>query len=197
MHIVIVSGMLGAGKTSVILKLVEPLVDSGLKSVIIENEFGSIGVDGEVIERGGVEVRDMKGGCVCCTLKTGLIDTLRALQAGIDPDIVIVEPTGIADPELIHRAVEGVTGLTVDKITTYIVIDAERFEKMKRMFERPLKNQLEVADRVLVNKVDSVNAKEIESITNSIRGYGYTGPMSNIRADTGEGMDAVTSELGL
>lgn len=197
MRIIVVAGLLGVGKTSVILKLIDPLAESGLKTVIVENEFGSTGIDGEVIERGGVDVRDMKGGCVCCTLKTGLIDTLRALQAGINPDVVVVEPSGIADPSLVIRAMDGVTGLTVDGVTVIVVIDAERFGTMKRMFERPLKNQLSVAGHVLLNKVDAVDTNALAEAEESIRAFGYDGPIYRVQADSGEGLDALFRGLGL
>ncbi|NLL95288.1 MAG: hypothetical protein GX224_06015 [Thermoplasmatales archaeon] len=197
MRLIVVAGLLGVGKTSVIVRLIEPLSESGRKFAIIENEFGSTGIDGDVIERGGVEVRDLRGGCVCCTLKTGLIDTLRTLQIGMGPDVAVVEPSGIADPSLIVRAVDGVTGLAIDDVTVVAIVDAERFGTMKRMFERPLRNQLSVAGHVLLNKVDAVDADGLAGIEEAIRGFGYAGPIYRARADTGEGLDALFRGLGL
>ena len=191
MHLIIVSGMLGVGKTSVILKLVGPLAEGGRKIVIIENDFGALGVDSEIVRRNGMEVRELKGGCICCTLKAGLIDDLRMLQANFSPDIAIVEPTGIADPEFIINSVQDISGLRIDSITTLIVIDAERFLKMKKMFERPLKNQLKVADVVLLNKVDTVSAKDLREIEQGIRAFSYEGKIKQIQADKGIGLDAL------
>ncbi|MFA7149806.1 MAG: GTP-binding protein [Candidatus Methanomethylophilaceae archaeon] len=191
MHLIIVSGMLGVGKTSVILKLAGPLAESGRKIVIIENDFGALGVDSEIVRRNGMEVRELKGGCICCTLKAGLIDDLRMLQANFSPDIAIIEPTGIADPEFIINSVKDVSGLRIDSVKTLIVIDAERFLKMKKMFERPLKNQLKVADVVLLNKVDTVSVKDLKEIEQCIRAFSYEGRIKQIQADKGVGLENV------
>ncbi|MFA6710031.1 MAG: GTP-binding protein [Candidatus Methanomethylophilaceae archaeon] len=191
MHLIIVSGMLGVGKTSVILKLAGPLAESGRKIVIIENDFGALGVDSEIVRRNGMEVRELKGGCICCTLKAGLIDDLRMLQVNFSPDIAIIEPTGIADPEFIINSVKDVSGLRIDSVKTLIVIDAERFLKMKKMFERPLKNQLKVADVVLLNKVDTVSVKDLKEIEQCIRAFSYEGRIKQIQADKGVGLENV------
>lgn len=191
MDLIIVSGMLGVGKTSVILKLAGPLAEGGRRIVIIENDFGALGVDSEIVRRNGMEVRELKGGCICCTLKAGLIDDLRSLQVNFSPDIAIIEPTGIADPEFIINSVKDVSGLRIDSVTTLIVIDAERFLKMKKMFERPLKNQLKVADVVLLNKVDAVSAKDLKEIEQCIRAFSYEGKIKRIQADKGIGLENV------
>ena len=101
MKIVIVSGLLGVGKTSVILKMLDPLMDTGSKVAVIENDFGAMGVDSEVLERNGMKVRDLKGGCICCTMQGSLMDSLVSLKKEFATEIVVIEPTGIADPEFI------------------------------------------------------------------------------------------------
>jgi len=192
MRLLIVSGMLGSGKTSVILRVAERLSDNGSMVAIIENEIGSVGVDGEILERSGLKVRELKGGCICCTMKTGMIDTLRTLQAVVNPDIAIIEPTGIADPHQVIDAVDGVTGLSVTSIFTIIVVDAERFLKIKKMFERPLKNQVSVANLVLINKTDTVSNEEADAIEEHIRSLLYEGPIIRVQADKGVNMERVT-----
>jgi len=192
MRLLIVSGMLGSGKTSVILRVAETLSDNGSMVAIIENEIGSVGVDGEILERSGLKVRELKGGCICCTMKTGMIDTLRTLQAVVNPDIAIIEPTGIADPHQVIDAVDDVTGLTVTSIFTIIVVDAERFLKIRKMFERPLKNQVAVANLVLINKTDTVSNEEADGIEEHIRSLRYEGPILRVQADKGVNMEQVT-----
>jgi len=192
MRLLIVSGMLGSGKTSVILRVAETLSDNGSMVAIIENEIGSVGVDGEILERSGLKVRELKGGCICCTMKTGMIDTLRTLQAVVNPDIAIIEPTGIADPHQVIDAVDDVTGLSVTSIFTIIVVDAERFLKIKKMFERPLKNQVAVANLVLINKTDTVSADEADEIEGHIRSLQYDGPILRVQADKGVNIEQVT-----
>ncbi len=190
MHLVIVSGMLGSGKTSVILKLLDGMFPAGAKVAVIENEFGELGVDTEVLERSGMPVRDLKGGCICCTLAGGLADTLRGLSQ-YSPDYVVVEPTGIADPSIVVNSVTDVDGIHIDGITVLVTVDCERFLKVRMMFEHPLKNQFKVADAVLMNKVDTVSAEDLDAIEAGVREIGYGGKVIRIRADSGEGMDAV------
>ncbi|MDR0791438.1 MAG: hypothetical protein LBE47_02745 [Methanomassiliicoccaceae archaeon] len=196
MRLLIVSGMLGSGKTSAILGIADILSERGLRIAIIENEIGSVGIDGEILERHGMQVRELKGGCICCSMRTGMIDALRTLEAHMKPDIAIVEPTGIADPRQVLSAVDGVTGLTLTGILTIIMVDAERILKVRRMFERPLRNQLSVADVVLLNKVDTVAGDEINEITALLRSMGYNGPVMNVQADKGIGIDRVTELIG-
>ena len=188
MRILIVSGMLGSGKTSAILGIADILADRGLKIAVIENEIGSIGIDGEILERSGMKVRELKGGCVCCTMKTGMIDTLRTIAADIRPDLAVIEPTGIADPNQVIYAIDGVTGLDVTSVFTIIMVDAERILKVKHMFERPLRNQLSVADLVLINKTDTVSEREAAEIEEMLREMSYGGPVMRVCASEGKNM---------
>jgi G3E family GTPase len=177
--------MLGSGKTSAILGIADILCDSGHRIAILENEIGSVGIDGEILERSGMKVKELRGGCVCCSMKAGMVDALRTLQAHIDPDITIIEPTGIADPKQVIDAVKGVSGLSVTSIFTIIMVDAERFLKVRNMFERPLKNQMGAADLVLMNKVDTISQDDAASIESCLRGMSYEGPIMRVQADKG------------
>ena len=183
MRLLIVSGMLGSGKTSAILGIADILSGRGMSIAIIENEIGSVGIDGEILERHGMSVKELKGGCICCSMRTGMIDTLRTLQAHMNPDMAIVEPTGIADPKQVLNAVDGITGLTVTSVFTIIMVDAERILKVRKMFERPLRNQLSVADAVLVNKTDTVSEQELKEIDELLRSFSYGGPVLRVQAD--------------
>ena len=197
MHLIIVAGMLGVGKTSVILRMLDRMVAKGRKAVVIENEFGSMGVDSEVIEKNGMKVRDISGGCICCTLQADLVDSLRVLQNEYDPDYVIVEPSGVADPTFVVRSVTDVTGIDIESIFLAVVVDCERFLKVKRMFERPLRNQLKAADIALLNKIDTVPEGTIGQIVDGLREFGYSGRYETIRGDTGEGMETFMEAAGL
>jgi len=183
MRLLIVSGMLGSGKTSAILGIADILCDSGNKIAILENEIGSVGIDGEILERSGMKVKELRGGCVCCSMKAGMVDALRTLEAVVDPDITIVEPTGIADPKQVVDAVNGVSGLSISSIFTIIMVDAERFLKVRKMFERPLRNQLSAADVVLMNKVDTVTEEEADEIEGHLRDMSYRGTILRVQAD--------------
>ena len=197
MRLIIVAGLLGVGKTSVILRMLDPMMAKGLKVVVIENDFGAMGVDSEVLEKNGMKVRDLKGGCICCTLQSGLVDSLRLLQIEYGPDYVIVEPSGIADPEFVINSVTDIDGIDLDGIFSAIVVDCERFLKVKRMFERPLRNQLKVADIALLNKIDTASPEDLDTIEDDLKGLGYDGPTARIRGDTGEGMERFSEALGI
>jgi G3E family GTPase len=194
MRIIIVSGMLGVGKTSTVLKLIDLLMRRGYKVAVIENEFGSKGVDGEIIRKNGMEVMELEGGCVCCTMKAGLVTALRYLDSDVKPDIVIVEPSGIADPQHIF-GIQDVAGMNISSVSAVIVTDAERFMKMKRMFERPLRNQFSVANVVLLNKVDTVTEEEADAIESEIRSFGYAGKIIRTQAEEGRNMELVPDEI--
>ncbi len=197
MRLIIVAGLLGVGKTSVILRMLDPMIAKNLKVVVIENDFGAMGVDSEVLEKNGMKVRDLKGGCICCTMQSGLVDSLRALQVDYNPDYVIVEPSGIADPQFVANSVTDVSGIDLEGVFTAIVVDCERFLKVKRMFERPLKNQLKIADIALLNKVDMISPEDVEVIRGELKNLGYEGPSATVNGDTGEGIDRFAEALGI
>ena len=193
--IVIVSGMLGVGKTSVLLKIIDKIIAKGYKVAVIENEVGSKGVDGELINIAGTEVLELGGGCICCTMKSTLMETLMFIGTNINPDIVIVEPSGIADPKHIIDVSEEMHNFNVSGVFTVIVADSERFSLMAKVFERPMRNHLSVADLVLLNKIDTRNAEELNEIEQKIREFGYDGEILRIRADIGENMDGIPERV--
>lgn len=195
MKIVIVSGLLGVGKTSVILKMLDPLMSDGTKVAVIENDFGAMGVDSEVLEKNGMKVRDLKGGCICCTMQGSLMDSLVSLKNEYGPDVVVVEPTGIADPEFIVESVKAFHGIDLEAVHVSVVVDCERFLKVQKMFERPLKNQLKLAEVAMLNKIDTVPSEDLVRIEEAIRGFGYSGPLARIRGDTGEGIPEAVAEM--
>lgn len=197
MRLIVVAGLLGVGKTSVILRMLDPMIAKGLKVVVIENDFGAMGVDSEILEKNGMKVRDLKGGCICCTLQSGLVDSLRVLQIEYDPDYVIVEPSGIADPEFVVRSVTDISGIDLEGVFTAAVVDCERFLKVRRMFERPLRNQLKIADLALLNKVDTVTPEDADVIEGDLKDLGYSGPAIRVNGDTGEGIDRFAEALGI
>ena len=195
MKVVIVSGLLGVGKTSVILKMLDPLMSDGTKVAVIENDFGAMGVDSEVLEKNGMKVRDLQGGCICCTMQGSLMDSLVSLRNEYNPDVVVIEPTGIADAEFIVGSVKAFPGIDLEAVNVSVVVDCERFLKVQKMFERPLKNQLKIAEVAMLNKIDTVSGEDLDKIETAIRGLGYDGPMRRIRGDTGEGISEAVAEM--
>ena len=104
----IFSGFLGAGKTTLIKKLIKEAYN-GEKLVLIENEFGEIGIDGGFMQEAGIEVNEMNSGCICCSLVGDFDKALRKVIAEFNPDRILIEPSGVGKLSDVIRAVEGVT----------------------------------------------------------------------------------------
>jgi len=134
MRLLCVAGFLGSGKTTVLLELARRVAEASLTLAIVENEIGEVSVDGGIVRERGLPVRELFGGCVCCTLQTGLVDTLRALAADPAPDWVLVEPTGLAALADITTTVRELMP-DVDEIRALTLIDAERWETLAHIVE--------------------------------------------------------------
>ena len=160
MNILILGGFLGSGKTSQLIRLAEYVIGTdenidGARVVILENEIGEVGVDDTILTAGGLTVRNLFAGCICCSLSGELIPTLRKLEQEFDPELVIIEATGVACPEQIKSTLVQVIPGSNIRICT--IVDAKRWNRIKRALANLVENQLIDADTVLVNKIDLVD----------------------------------------
>ncbi len=164
MKCIIIGGFLGSGKTTLIRKLVEHLGKQGQKTAVIVNEIGEIGIDGDTISEGKIETREITSGCVCCTLRISMEYTLRNLIASYNPDTVIIEPTGIAFPGQIKRNIEsmGISKITFAPIVN--LVDAGILSKETGELQNFMKNQIEEAELLGINKVELINCEELLEI---------------------------------
>jgi G3E family GTPase len=161
----LVGGFLGAGKTTFIL---EQLKTAGGKVAVLVNEFGKLGIDGALIRHeGGIDVVEMPGGCICCCQKQGLLDSIRSIAGRIGPELLLIEPSGVAEiSELLQllsdRSLEGV--IRLDAVIT--VLDAETFLGFSEpeAFGLFFLDQVRCADLVLVNRADLVTPEVLEAI---------------------------------
>ncbi len=157
----VVSGFLGAGKTTLIKYLAAALTENNEKVVIVENEFGQIGIDGKLLELEGLAVYEISSGCICCTLKNDFTSTLLHIADVICPDRVLIEPSGIfvlseiydifTNPQIMSR-------LTLCSALT--VIDGIKFLKQRNHYGYFFENQINYADKLLLSKT-----KDIPEIT--------------------------------
>ena len=115
----IISGFLGAGKTTLIKKLLKEAL-SGRKVVLIENEFGEIGIDGGFLKEAGIQITEMNSGCICCSLVGDFGEALKKVLAEYAPDRIIIEPSGVGKLSDIIRAVAGVEGMLVNSATAVV-----------------------------------------------------------------------------
>ena len=147
----IVSGFLGAGKTTLIKKLIAEAY-AGEKLVLIENEFGEIGIDGGFLQDAGVTVNEMNSGCICCSLTGDFRKALQKVAADYRPDRIIIEPSGVGKLSEIVAAVQtaGVEGMELGGLTT--VVDATRTKLYMRNFGEFFNNQVESANCIVLSR---------------------------------------------
>ena len=167
MYVYILGGFLGSGKTSLLMELTSMYIGKGKNVAIIVNEAGDIGVDGATLKRKGYNALELPNGCICCTLSGSLQDGLRSIIKDVDPDIIIIEPTGLALP---HKVKEIVRIAMIDQKETYIigVIDAQRFELLMEKKKDFFKRQMHNSDFILINKSDLASPEKIAEISNWI-----------------------------
>jgi G3E family GTPase len=168
MRVLLIGGFLGSGKTTLLLRVAKELINIPFRVAIIENEIGEIGIDGRYISLEGLEVQELYGGCICCTMKTNLRRSLEKIDSTIHPDWVLLEPTGAAYPHDIIKTIAEYS----DKVEYYrvlILIDPLRYDMLLEMMTPLLEAQLDAADIIIINKIDEVNEKKLDSVMKSIK----------------------------
>ena len=148
----IFSGFLGAGKTTLIRKLIAEAY-KGEKLVLIENEFGEIAIDGGFLQDAGVEITEMNSGCICCTLVGDFTKALRKVMDDFAPDRILIEPSGVGKLSDVARAVERVEGAVIGSRVT--VVDASKARMYARNFGEFFNDQVENADLIVLSRTDA------------------------------------------
>ncbi|HEY3419932.1 MAG TPA: GTP-binding protein [Methanomassiliicoccales archaeon] len=196
MDMLVVSGFLGSGKTTMILATIGKYIETTKKKVvIIVNDFGKIGIDGAVMKKYGLNVQDMPSGCICCTLGSDFLETVNTVASNFRPDLILVEPTGIADPANIVDTMKMYRGPKVDPIRIFVVVDAVRFPLILRALTVPLKNQLNAADLIVINKIDESGPEAVQVVRTSLEELGIRKRTIQISAATGENLDQVVQAM--
>lgn len=196
MEMLIVAGFLGSGKTTLLLSVIERIIErTGKKVVVIVNDFGTVGIDGKVMSKYGLNVKELASGCICCTLGADLLQTVQDIEAAINPDLLVIEPTGVADPSAIVSAMEMYDGNGLDRILSAVIVDASRFDVILKALGRPLTKQVEAADLILINKMDTVSASEVERMAARLRDINQTKPIIPISATDGTNVDKVVDAM--
>lgn len=194
MRVLCIAGFLGSGKTTLLLRLARTMTDDGLRLAIVENEIGEIGVDGGCVREAGLPVQELFGGCICCMLQTGLVETLRTIESEYDPDWVIVEPTGLAAPgDIAATAGELLPHLPAFRILA--LVDAERWEMLMTVVSPLIQAQIGAAHVVAINKVDMIDDAALEEIEASVRRSNASAPIVPVAAAAGTGLQRLYEEV--
>ncbi len=168
MDLLVFTGFFGSGKTTLLLIVAKALSEQfGKKVAIIENEVGKVGIDDHYLKQKGLVVREIYSGCICCTLQGDLINTLQRLEEEYKPDVVIVEPSGLAGPGQLSRVIRDYGGKP-EQNTLVVLIDAERLQNIPINALPMLTDGIEVADLIVINKIDQVRETQLTSLTNRI-----------------------------
>ena len=165
----IISGFLGAGKTTLIKKLIKEGFN-GEKLVLIENEFGEIGIDGGFLKEGGVEITEMNSGCICCSLVGDFGAALKDVLTNYKPDRVIIEPSGVGKLSDVIKAVENVDeGMDVELNARVAVVDALKCKMYMKNFGEFFNNQIESATSIILSRSQKVSEAKLEECVKMIR----------------------------
>ncbi len=166
-QVTVISGFLGAGKTTLLKKILTWEHDLS-ETVVIVNEFGDVGIDGFLLKNVGSDVVELTGGCICCTMKVDLNQTLKEIRREFNPRKIFIESTGVADPYMITEAFDDEELRDQMKVSDVItVLDIELWEG-RDYFGPIFFNQLKLADMILLNKIDLVDEKKISQILEEI-----------------------------
>ena len=163
----IFSGFLGAGKTTLIRKLIAEAY-AGEKLVLIENEFGEIAIDGGFLADAGVEITEMNSGCICCTLVGDFTKALKKVMDDFAPDRILIEPSGVGKLSDVARAVERVDGAVIGSRVT--VVDAGKAKMYMRNFGEFFNDQVANADLIVLSRTDLVPEEKVVTASELLRG---------------------------
>lgn len=170
----IFSGFLGAGKTTLIKKLLKEAY-KGEQVVLIENEFGEIGIDGGFLKEAGVEIREMNSGCICCSLVGDFGTALKEVIAKYEPQRIVIEPSGVGKLSDVIKAVQKIENEVEIKLNSFTtVVDVTKCKMYMKNFGEFFSNQIEYAGTVILSRTDKASEEKIATALEIIRGLNQT-----------------------
>lgn len=168
MKILVISGFLGAGKTTFIRELYRR---TGGKIAVMENEYGQAGVDGEILEKDGpASIWELTEGCICCSAQSDFAGSILTIANTVDPDFLIVEPTGVG---MLSRVLENIRLIEYERIgllPPVTILDPDSFERYRREFGEIYLDQIRAAERILLSKVDLPEKADRSAVLEQLRG---------------------------
>jgi len=190
----IIGGFLGTGKTTLLMKIAGRCRRTGTTVAIVVNEMGEIGIDGATMKGEGYDAVELPDGCICCSLSGTLQNALKNIDRDIHPDVIIIEPTGLALP---HKVKELVRTSLIESDRTVIVglADAKRFDELMQNKEEFFKRQLHASDFIIVTKVDLCTDSDVEKVSAALRSMHHGRDIIRVSAITEEGIDEVVGRI--
>ena len=164
----IYSGFLGAGKTTLIKKMIQEAY-AGQKLVLIENEFGEIGIDGGFLQDAGINITEMNSGCICCSLVGDFGKALEQVISQYAPERILIEPSGVGKLSDVVAAVEKVTGTQVAVGFTVAVVDAGKVKVYMKNFGEFYNNQVQTAATIILSRTDSISQEKLDKAVALLR----------------------------
>lgn len=169
----IISGFLGAGKTTLIKKLIQDCLGHE-KVVLIENEFGEIGIDGSFLKEAGIEITEMNSGCICCSLVGDFSEALKQVVAKYHPDRIIIEPSGVGKLSDVIKAVENVHSDELQLNSFVTVIDVKKCKTYSLNFGEFFNNQIEYASTIILSRTQDVSMDKVQEAIDIIKSMNTT-----------------------
>ena len=174
----VISGFLGAGKTTLIKKLLEEAL-KGEKIVLIENEFGEIGIDGGFLKDAGIEISEMNSGCICCSLVGDFGEALKKVLEQFHPDRILIEPSGVGKLSDVIRAIQGVIAQEPDMVlgSAVTVADATKCKVYMKNFGEFYENQVQYAGAIVLSRTQKASPAKVEEAVAILRGKNADAPI--------------------
>ncbi len=160
-QLLLFTGFLGSGKTTLIMALAKEAAAQGLKTAFIVNEIGEIGVDQLVMRDGGLEVYEITSGCICCQIGIDLVTTLQTLADIHQPELIVVEASGVATPRGVVDALAYYKGPPFRVVRSIGVLDPTRLEALIEVMTPLLESQVRDVDEIVITKIDEATAQEV------------------------------------
>lgn len=183
----VISGFLGAGKTTLIKKMLQE-VFKGQKIVLIENEFGEIGIDGGFLKDAGVEITEMNSGCICCSLVGDFGTALKEVLTKYEPDRIIIEPSGVGKLSDVMKAVEDVAkSIEVELDGSLTVADATKCKIYMKNFGEFYNNQVEFADTIVLSRTQNMKQDKLEACVRLLQEHNQKAAIITTPWDTLDG----------
>lgn len=192
----IFSGFLGAGKTTLIGKLLKEAL-AGSKVVLIENEFGEIGIDGGFLQESGIEIKEMNSGCICCSLVGDFGASLKEVLDTYEPERILIEPSGVGKLSDVMKAVQGaMTDRDVQLNSAVAVVDACKCKMYIKNFGEFFTNQIEHAGTIVLSRTDKLNEEKLSACVELIREHNAKATIITTPWDALDGRDILETIEG-